>query len=89
MRPKGSAKELEVRRRIAGNLLLEGKGINEVARLVGASPSSVQRWKDAIEEGGMDALKSKPHPGRKSRLSVKQKKKLYKISRSRSCCSWL
>jgi transposase len=70
MRPKGSAKELEVRRRLAGRLILEGKGIRKVARLVGASPSSVQRWKEAIKRGGMEALKAKPHPGRKPRLST-------------------
>jgi len=57
-RPKGSAKELEARRRIASKLIQEGKGVREVARLVGASPSSVFRWKQALEEGGMEALKA-------------------------------
>ena len=47
MRPKGSAKALEMRRRIAAKLLQEGKGIREMARLVGASPSTVLRWKGA------------------------------------------
>ena len=68
MRPKGSAKELEVRRRIGGKLLQGGKGVREVARLVEASPSSVSRWKQALEEGGMEALRAKPHPGRRARL---------------------
>jgi transposase len=76
MRPKGSAAELEVRRRLAGKLLSEGNGINPVARMVGASPSSVQRWKEAIDEGGMEALKAKPHPGRAARLSDRQKERL-------------
>ena len=79
MRPKGSAKELEVRRRIAAKLLLEGKGICEVARIVGASPSSVHRWKKALEKGGQDALKAKPHPGRRCRLLSRQKKQLLQI----------
>ena len=79
MRPKGTAKELEVRRRLAGRLLLQGKGIREVARLVGAVPSSVQRWKEMIEKGGMEELKAKPHPGRKPRLSSRQKERLKKI----------
>ena len=79
MRPKGSAKELEVRRRIAAKLLHQGKGICEVAGLVGASPSSVHRWKEALKNGGEDALKAKPHPGRPCRLSKRQKKRLLKI----------
>ncbi len=43
---------MEVRLRIAANLLLDGMGIREVARLVGASASSVKRWKDALDCGG-------------------------------------
>ena len=52
MRPKGSGEALEMRRRIAAKLLQEGKGIREVARLVGASPSSVVRWKRACWKKG-------------------------------------
>ena len=79
MRPKGSAKELEVRRRIGGRLLQEGKGVREVARLVEASPSSVSRWKQALEEGGIEALRAKPHPGRPARLRPEQKKHLEQV----------
>lgn len=79
MRPQGSAAELEVRRRMAGRLLKEGKGIREVARLVGASPSSVERWKEAMKQGGLKALQAKPHPGPRPRLSSRQKQKLVKI----------
>ncbi|RMD66973.1 IS630 family transposase [Candidatus Parcubacteria bacterium] len=81
MRPKGSAEALEMRRRIAAKLLQEGKGIREVARLVGASPSSVVRWKRALEEGGLEALKAKPHPGRPPRLTAEQKRELADILR--------
>lgn len=76
MRPKGSAEALEVRRQIAGRLLQGGKGIREVARLVGASPASVFRWKESLERGGKEALIAKPHPGRPSRLTVEQKEGL-------------
>jgi transposase len=79
MRPKGSAEKLEARRRLAANLLAKGRGIREVARTIGAAPSSVKRWKDALEEGGKNALKSKPHTGRPSRLSPKQRQKLLHI----------
>ena len=81
MRPKGSAEALEMRRQIAGRLLKEGKGIREVARLVGASPSSVFRWKEAIDAGGQAALAAKAHPGRPARLSVQQKETLLAILR--------
>lgn len=76
MRPKGSAKELEVRRRIAAKLLQEGKGIREVARLVGAAPSAVHGWKQALDQGGAAALNAKPHPGRPPGLTLEQKQEL-------------
>lgn len=69
----------EVRRKIAGRLLLEGKTISEVARIVKASKSSVKKWKDAVDRGGLDALNAKPHPGRKPRLNSKQKQQLVKL----------
>lgn len=68
-----------MKRRIAGNLLLEGKSRAEVARLVGASWNSVNRWQKAIEAGGVDALAAKPHPGRPPRLSRSQQKQVLKI----------
>lgn len=79
MRSKGSAEALEVRRRIAGELLLKGRRVREVARLVGAAPSSVSRWKKALEQGGMEALRAKPHPGRAARLTLQQKQELQEI----------
>jgi transposase len=79
MRPKGSAAELEVRRRIAGHMLQQGKGVREVARLVKASPSSVSRWKKEIEKGGEEALAAKKHKGRPPRLKERQKKELEQI----------
>jgi len=79
MRKQGSAAELETRRRLAGRLLLEGRRIGEVMEIVGASESSVKRWKRALKEGGMEALKAKPHPGPKPRLNAAQKRKLLKL----------
>lgn len=79
MRTQGSAAELETRRRLAGQLLLDGKAIGEVMEIVGASESSVKRWKRALKRGGMEALKAKPHPGPKPRLNVAQKRKLLSI----------
>jgi len=79
MRPKGSAEALEVRRRIAAKLLQEGRGIREVARLVGAAPSAVHGWKQALAAGGPEALKAKPHPGRPAELNVEQRAELEQL----------
>ncbi|MCI2425733.1 helix-turn-helix domain-containing protein, partial [Candidatus Acetothermia bacterium] len=76
MRPKGSAKVLEARRQRAATLLEQGMGIREVARQIGAAPSSVKHWKDQVEKGGKEALRAKPHPGRPSRLSPQQREEL-------------
>jgi len=79
MRPKGSAAELQARRLLAERLLQEGNEVDEVAELVGASVSSVKRWRRAVEKGGLEALLAKPHPGRKPRLNAKQKQQLIRI----------
>ncbi len=79
MRTPGSAAELEVRRRLAGKLLLEGNSVVDVARTLDVSYRSVKRWKGAIERGGIEALAAKPHPGRPPRLSQKEKEKLKKL----------
>jgi transposase len=79
MRPKGSAEALEMRRQIGGRLLQEGKGVREVSRLTGAAPSSVSRWKRDLEQGGLEALRAKPHPGRTPKLTAAQKKELEDI----------
>jgi transposase len=79
MRTHGSALELEARRRIAGRLLLEGRTVTEVARLVGASWSAVKRWKVAAEKSGLEGLSAKPHPGKPPRLSTKQRAKLVAV----------
>ena len=85
MRTKGSAAELETRRRLAGRLLLEGRKIGEVAKIVDASVSSVRRWYQAVKNGGLEALKAKPHLGPKPRLNEKQKQRLIKILLAGPC----
>jgi transposase len=79
MRPKGKAAELEVRRRIAGRLLLEGEDPQDVAEMVGASLSSAKRWKKAVLEGGLEALAAKPHPGPEPKLTEAQRRELTEI----------
>jgi len=79
MRPKGSAEELERRRRRAMDLMDQGMRPAAVARAVGTSRASVTRWRQAVEARGQDALESKPHPGGKSRLRVGQRKRLIRM----------
>jgi transposase len=79
MRPKGSAAELESRRLLAGQLILDGRDNGEIQEILGVSGSSVKRWRRAVKKGGMDALKAIPHPGRKPRLNAKQKRQLVEI----------
>ena len=85
MRSQGSAAELETRRRLAGRLLLEGRKIGEVAEIVAASESSVRRWRQAVQKGGLEALKAKPHPGPRPRLNEKQKQRLVRILLAGPC----
>ena len=79
MRPKGSADRLAYRRQWAAQLLDEGRGVNEVARLVRASPSSVSRWQAMKAHAGEEGLKAKPHPGRGGRLSSPDKEQLKQL----------
>lgn len=63
MRPFGSPKTLERRRRHAVALLQQGLNLHEVAHRVQASVSSVSRWRQAWTQGGEAALAPKPVPG--------------------------
>ena len=57
-------------------MLLDGKGVLEVAGLLKVAPSSVSRWKQAVEAEGLDGLAARPHPGPAPRLSDTQKDQL-------------
>lgn len=61
-------------------MLEQGYRLSDVANAVGASLSSVKRWKRSMREGGgLKALRSRPHPGKKSRLDGWQKRQLVEI----------
>ncbi len=79
MRPFGSPKTLERRRRKAIAFLHSGMGVAHVARRIGSSISSVLRWKEDHETGGDKALSPKPVPGRPRKLKGKEIKRLLKI----------
>jgi len=60
-------------------LLDSGRSLNQVAKELACSPSSVMRWRDAREAHGEDGLKPKPVPGRPPKLTDHQKKRLVSL----------
>lgn len=75
-RPKSSRVKLKKRRLKAMRLFDEGRGLSEVARVVGVSVSSVHRWKEARAQSGEKGLEGKRHPGPTPRLTASQREDL-------------
>ncbi|MBX3694455.1 MAG: transposase [Steroidobacteraceae bacterium] len=75
-RPKGSAEVIEARRRQALRLLDQGYSLGEVGRMLGCAPSSVMRWRDARTQGGKQALKVRPTPGRPPQLKARDRQRI-------------
>jgi transposase len=74
MRDTGSPEELEHRRLLAVQRVLEGYSASEVAEFLGVDPRSVRRWVAAFREGGEQALLPRPAPGRPPKLTHLQEK---------------
>ena len=70
MRLRGSAELLEDRRRRALALLDEDRSLNEVARHIGCSASSVMRWREMRSAGGAKGLRVRSSPGRPPKLGA-------------------
>lgn len=69
VRPRRDFDALEARRRKAARLFAEGKLKQaEIARRVGATPTSVHRWFHAWKEDGAAALRKAGRAGRMPRL---------------------
>lgn len=81
MRPQGSPKTLEARRRRVVALLAQELSLHEIARRLGCHASSVLRWRNALQTGGDAALQAKPTPGRPPRLTAPQKARLGQLLR--------
>jgi len=79
MRPKGSAAVLEARRHRALRLLDQGRSLNEVARLLDCAPSSVMRWRDVRDAGGVEALRVRFSPGRPPKLGARERRRLEQL----------
>lgn len=72
MRSKGSAAELEARRRLAVQRVNDGWSRRDVAAFLGVHPETVAEWVRAHTAGGDAALAAKPHPGRTPFLTPAQ-----------------
>ena len=72
MRTKGSAEELERRRRLGVDRLHEGYTQLEVADFLGVHVRTVRRWWHRYRKRGDDGLSAMPHPGRSRKLSPRR-----------------
>lgn len=79
MRPLGTPRQLEKRRRRAVQLLESGQSLSLVARQVGAAVSSVFRWWQTYRRRGARGLEPTPTPGRPPRLASAEKRQLVKM----------
>lgn len=60
-------------------LLKQGLGLSEIARRVQSSVSSVHRWARTWKKKGSRGLDSKPVPGRPTKLTAQQRRRLQKL----------
>jgi transposase len=78
MRSFGSPTELEHRRLLAVQRVLEGYSTEEVADFLGIDPRSVRRWLAAFHQHGAVALAARPASGRPTKLSATQEKIVFR-----------
>ena len=79
MDSKTQCRQLERRRLRAGRLLLKGMSQAEVARRVGVARSTVCGWARRLEQGGLEALRSRGPRGRPPSLSQADLRELRRI----------
>lgn len=78
MRPKGTAQELEARRREALAMFEQGHRVKDVAQRLGVSRISAGKWKKAGAANG-PGVAAKPMPPRERKLSGKQLDRLREL----------
>ena len=78
MRPVGTAKELERRRRHAVELMRRGESPSVIARILGVGRTSLYRWL-AMAERSPEALAARPHSGPRPRLTDGQLRELERL----------
>jgi transposase len=76
MRTKGTAAELEARRRLAVQRVGEGWRRADVAAFLGVHPVAVARWVARFRDKGEEGLAAKPTPGRPRFLTADQEKQV-------------
>lgn len=76
MRPKGTAAELERRRRLAISHLNNGHSIPVVAEFLGVSQRAVYFWQAAYRRHGDCGLNAQPPPPRPTKLSRNQERQV-------------
>src|SRR3954469_4998674 len=74
MRDKGAPEELEHRRLLAVQRVLEGYSTEEVAAFLDVDPRSVRRWVAAHRQTGTEGLLARPTSGRPPKLTSTQEK---------------
>ncbi len=74
MRNHGSPAELERRRLLAVQRVLDGYSTDEVAEFLGVDARSVRRWVAAYRQEGEPGLVSRPTSGRPPKLTLTQEK---------------
>ena len=74
MRDSGSPAELEHRRLLAVQRVLEGYSTKEVAEFLGVDSRSVRRWVAAYRQAGEAGLVARPAAGRPAKLTSNQEK---------------
>jgi transposase len=74
MRKTGSPAELEHRRRLAVQRVLEGLECGEVAEFLGVDVTSVRRWVRTFRRRGWSGLSAEPLSGRPGKLGRTQEK---------------
>src|SRR3954451_8565877 len=77
MRPKGTASELERRRRRAVELLEQGEAPAVVAHILGVRRTSLHRWRRMARRG--QSLAAKPVAGAKRQLTDPQLSELERL----------
>ena len=74
MRDKGSAAELQRRRVLAVERVLDGFSAAEVAEFLGINSGTVRRWVEAYRRQGPGGLQARPAAGRPPKLTRTQEK---------------
>jgi len=59
----------------------QGRTVQEITRLLSVTERAVRKWFAAYRRGGLEALRNKPYPARKTKLSPQQEEQLVAITR--------